>query len=257
VFFFSNALMNACIFMLAGIMIHTGKKHKMLRIAAAALFGSGMELSFVLLLRERMLFLLASYFAAIPLMQVIAFGKCRMRMFVKNTILCFAAALLLGGAVTAIENTWGIQRMPLLAGTVAMLVCIPLFRSMIYEGKKNKNFCAVRLEHRGNVVSADGLLDTGNLLTDPAKNMPVNIVSPELLQQLAVRDEDRSGVVLYQSLGKNCGVLETYCIDRLSVRTDGSWQQIAPAMVAAAPGELFFGKNYEVILNAQIMLHGF
>jgi hypothetical protein len=147
--------------------------------------------------------------------------------------------------------------MPLLAGTAAMLVCIPLFRSMIYEGKRNKNFYAVELEHRGNVVSADGLLDTGNLLTDPAKNMPVNIVSPELLQKLAVRDEDRSGIVLYQSLGKSNGVLETYCIDRLSVRTDGSWQQIAPAVVAAAPCELFSGKNYEVILNAQIMLHGF
>jgi hypothetical protein len=257
VFYFSNALMNACIFMLAGIMIHTGKKHKILRIAVAALVGSGMELSFLLLLRERMLFLLASYFAAIPMMQLIAFGKRRMRLFVKNTILCFAAALLLGGAVTAIENTWGIQRMPLLAGMAAMLVCIPLFRSMIYEGKRNKNFYATRLEHHGNVVSADGLWDTGNLLTDPVKHMPVNIVSPELLQQLAVRDEDRSGVVLYQSLGKNCGVLETYCIDRLSVQTDGSRQQIAPAMVAAAPGELFFGKNYEVILNAQIMLHGF
>jgi hypothetical protein len=124
---------------------------------------------------------------------------------------------------------------------------------MIYEGKRNKNYYAVRLEHRGNVVSADGLLDTGNLLTDPVKHMPVNIVSPELLKQLAVGDENRSGVVLYQSLGKNCGVLETYCIDRLSVQTDGSRQQIAPAMIAAAPGELFSGKNYAVILNAQIM----
>jgi sigma-E processing peptidase SpoIIGA len=249
--------MNSCILLLVGVLRHANRRPQVLRTVVAALVGSGMELAFVLLFRKEIWYLLASYFAAIPLMQLIAFGKCRMRLFVKNTILCFAAAFLLGGAVTAIENTWGIQRMPLLAGMAAMLVCIPLFRSVIYEGKKNKNFYAVRLEHRGNVVSADGLWDTGNLLTDPAKNMPVNIVSPELLQQLAVRDEDRSGVVLYQSLGKNCGVLETYCIDRLSVRTDGSWQQIAPAMVAAAPGELFFGKNYEVILNAQIMLHGF
>jgi sigma-E processing peptidase SpoIIGA len=250
-------MMNSCILLLVGLLRHANRRPQVLRITAAALFGSGMELAFVLLLRERMLFLIASYFAAIPLMQVIAFGKCRMRMFVKNTILCLAAALFLGGAVTAIENTWGIQRMPLLAGTAAMLVCIPLFRSMIYEGKRNKNFCAVRLEHRGNVVSADGLLDTGNLLTDPAKHMPVNIVSEELLQKLSVRDEDRSGVVLYQSLGKRSGVLETYCIDRLSVQTDGSRQLVSPAMIAAAPGELFYGKNYEVILSAQIMLHGF
>jgi sigma-E processing peptidase SpoIIGA len=250
-------MMNSCILLLVGVLRHANRRPQVLRTVGAALVGSGMELAFVLLLRERLLFLLASYFAAIPLMQMIAFGKCRMRLFVKNTVLCLAAALLLGGAVTAIENTWGIQRMPLLAGTAAMLVCIPLFRSMIYEGKRNKNFYAVELEHRGNVVSADGLLDTGNLLTDPAKNMPVNILSEELLQKLDVGDEDRSGIVLYQSLGKNCGVLETYCIDRLSVQTDGSWQQTAPAMVAAAPCELFSGKNYEVILNAQIMLHGF
>jgi sigma-E processing peptidase SpoIIGA len=249
--------MNSCILLLVGVLRHANRRPQVLRIVVAALFGSGMELSFLLLLRERMLFLLASYFAVIPLMQVIAFGKCHMRMFVKNTILCFAAALLLGGAVTAIENTWGIQRMPLLAGTAAMLVCIPLFRSMIYEGKRSKDFYVIRLEHRGNVVSAEGLMDTGNLLTDPAKHMPVNIVSAQLLQKLTVEDEDRRGVMLYQSLGKSCGVLETYCIDRMSVHTDGSWQQIAPAMIAAAPSELFRGKNYEVILSAQIMLHGF
>jgi sigma-E processing peptidase SpoIIGA len=257
VFFFSNALMNSCILLLVGMLRHANRRPQVLRTVAAALVGSGMELAFVLLFRKESWYLLASYFAAIPLMQVIAFGKCRMRLFVKNTILCFAAALLLGGAVTAIENTWGIQRMPILAGMAAMLVCIPLFRSMIYGGKRNKNLCAVRLEHCGNAVSADGLLDTGNLLTDLAKNMPVNIVSAQLLQKLAVGDENRSGVVLYQSLGKSSGVLETYCIDRLSVQMDGSWQQIAPVMIAAAPSELFSGKNYEVILNAQIMLHGF
>jgi hypothetical protein len=76
------------------------------------------------------------------------------------------------------------------------------------------------------------------------------------MKKLAVEDEDRCGILLYQSLGTSQGALETYCIDRLAIKKDGTWQYVSPAIVAAAPKELLCGKNYEVILNPQIMLHG-
>jgi stage II sporulation protein GA (sporulation sigma-E factor processing peptidase) len=256
VFFLSNVLMNSCILLIAGEINHTCKKYKILRIAAAALVGGGMELVFILLLKNEILYLAASHFVAIPIMVFVAFGRCRINTFLKNAIACYGAALLLGGAVEAIENTWGIHRMPLLAGAAAMLVCIPLFRYLVRAGKMGKSLFAVELMHRGKTVRCTGLLDTGNLLMEPVKNMPVSILSPELMKKLAVEDEDRCGILLYQSLGTSQGALETYCIDRLAIKNDGTWQYVSPAIVAAAPKELLCGKNYEVILNAQVMLHG-
>jgi stage II sporulation protein GA (sporulation sigma-E factor processing peptidase) len=256
VFFLSNVLMNGCILLIANEINHTCKKYKILRIAAAALAGGGMELLFVLLIRTEILYLAASHFVAIPVMVLIAYGRCNFKIFLKNAIACYGAALLMGGAVEAIENTWGIHRMPLLAGAAAMLVCIPLFRYLVRAGKMGKSLFAVELMHRGKTVRCTGLLDTGNLLMEPVKKMPVSILSPHLMKQLAMQDEDRCGILLYQSLGTSEGALETYCIDRLAIRKDGTWQYVSPAIVAAAPGDLLRGKNYEVILNAQIMLHG-
>ena len=97
-----------------------------------------------------------------------------------------------------------------------------------------------------------GLMDTGSLLLEPMKNAPVSILKEELLKSLDVKEKDRCGIVLYQSLGKNDGALETYCIDRLSMETGKNRQQISPAIVAAAPAQLLQGKCYEVILNSEL-----
>lgn len=238
--------------MLANEMNRICKKHKILRIFLTALSGSLLELLLLIGLKNYVLYLVVSHFAVLPLMVFAAFGRCGGRLFLKNSAVCYGAAVLLGGCTEAAENTWGIHQTPLLAGLLGVLGCISLFHFVRRERRLGGQLYPVELGHNGRTVLCTGLFDTGNLLREPAAERPVSIVSPDILKKLAPQEEDRCGVVLYRTLGKSDGALEIYRIGRLSVKRNGEWQHTAPAVIAAAPAGLLRGKRYGVILNGAL-----
>ncbi len=246
--------MNGCILLIANEISASCKKHKILRAFLTALSGSVLELVLLIVMHNYALYLVFSHFAVIPLMVYAAFGRCKIRLFLKNSAACYGVALLLGGCTEAAENTLGIRKLPILAGMSGVLFCIAFFRFFRREKRTAGGLFSVEFVHNGEKAACLGFLDTGNLLREPVNNRPVSIVERNILDKLKVGEQDFGGIVLYRTLGKNGGVLETYRIERLSIKRDGAWRHIVPAVVAAAPDGLLQGKRYEAVLNGDMEL---
>lgn len=242
-------MMNSCILLIANEINRTYKKHKILRIFLTSLSGSLLEIIVLILLKNYMLYLIFSHFIIIPLMVFTAFGRCEIKLFLKNSAACYGVALLLGGCTEAVENIWGIHQLPFLAGALGVLVCISLFHFFRGERSGGRSVFPVEFIHNGRKICCAGLLDTGNRLREPLKNRPVSIVTKDIIEKLGVDEQDFSGIAIYRTLGKSAGTLETYRVERLSVKQNGKWRHSSPAVIAAAPEELLRGKRYEAIIN--------
>lgn len=116
------------------------------------------------------------------LMCIIAFGRARPTELLKRTSVLWAAALLLGGIMTAVASFGSY-------GTIsphkthyyvfilpAAALAVFLFDSL--ERRYSRIYTEVTIELDGESVKLNGLIDSGNLLRDPFTGEAVMILSP-------------------------------------------------------------------------------
>lgn len=71
-----------------------------------------------------------------------------------------------------------------------------------YGSAKNKNtsHCTVKIKHKGKCLSIDGLVDTGNLLTEPISGLPVIVAEYSALKSIVPYEPES---LLIEKLKKN------------------------------------------------------
>jgi stage II sporulation protein GA (sporulation sigma-E factor processing peptidase) len=127
-------------------------------------------------------------------------------------------------------------------------------------------------------VELEGLLDTGNSLTDPLTGLPVMVVEykavksilPEGIAQLyqsgKVIDFDQVqqavsnktlaaqiSMIPYKSLGKTNGLLLGLRPDAVEIKTNNQVISTTKVIVAVHQGELTSGNNYQVLLHPELI----
>ncbi len=270
------------------------RNHLRLRYISASAIGSTCGTAVLLLAHSYYIYLAMALTVILPLMTLLAFGKSDAAVFRKRYAGCFASAILLGGLVTAMENIAGIAQIPFLSALIAFLLAERWIRLLMQRRQVQCLLYPVILRHGDGDVQINGLLDTGNLLRDPCSGRPVHLVRMSILESCGITETDFLGLVPYQALGSNDGLLAIYrageliiysntrpaatCPDICQADASESTRQakaarrihprigkasistdlidIRPAVIAAAPDELFYGKDYDAILNSAIITEG-
>ena len=130
----------------------------------------------------------------------------------------------------------------------------------------------------GNSVELEGLLDTGNSLTDPLTQHPVIIVEykaikallPPPIQNLFDKENmsnfdllhktlsgnkwaERFRLIPFQSLGRSDGLLLGFRPDEIITGKEGSKKLVRKVVVAIYPGQLDTSASYRALLHPLIM----
>jgi hypothetical protein len=269
VFLLQNCFMNAGIMQVLGTVMNcTGKTFgrgglkRMMRTAAVSTVTGIVQLLVLLLSGNYRMYLLLSFFVAIPAMVFAVFGRERIPVFSRRVLLGYLVAVLLGGFVEAVDHFFHLEQIPvwvMLCSVFAVREGIFMFQRQM---KKQESLCTVMLRHRGKEICCKALWDTGNRLTEMGTNRPVHIIGSKVYQGLGITAEDFVGLAGYCTLGKEDGVLPLYEVDELTVVPDSIVKQRNPneaepelkftkAVVACAGERLLAQKPYQVILNVE------
>lgn len=252
VFWLNSFLLHAAILVFASECQKRQGKRQVLRCIASSAAGSTLELLILLGTGSYRVFLWGSFFAAIPLMVFLAFGKTCWQLFLKSNVLCWGITVMLGGVITALENRTGISQIPFLTGIVGILLGKIGIRCFYMQYKIQQFLLPVTLQDKEKRIACMGLMDTGNLLKEPYRGRAVHIADPKILEQMMIGKEHFLGMVPYQALGTESGLLEIYQVEGMGYLKKGKEFWIRPVIIAKAPGSLLEGKQYGIILNSEL-----
>lgn len=188
----------------------------------------------------------------------IAFGKTTAGGFVKNLVFFYLASFLLAGILMQAQNIFAIRgnALFLLGGAGAVLGIV---HRMMPEGKRwheeTENYFPVTVFCGGRSVHGNGLLDTGNHLTEPFSREPVIIGDKKFIEPLLSGEEKPLiRYIPFRSVGKESGMIPVFRAAYIEVsgkngvcfREEAPWIAICENYVSA-DGE------YEVILHPHIL----
>ncbi len=252
VFWMNQFLLNTAVLFLTGEFYKKTDRHTRIRSAGAAAVGGVLGIIVLLVFQSYYVFLGVQYLLVLPLMMLLTFGRDSIRTFLKRYTASFAAAVLLGGLVHALENVAGIAQIPFLGCICGFLIAEGLIRQSVRQRQLQRLLIPVSLTHRGRCISCLGLMDTGNLLHEPYAGRPVHMLCTSVMSELPMERNDFLGLVPCQTISAADGLLEIYQIEKLCITRDGQMHQIDSAVIARAQKELFRGKEYGIILNSEV-----
>ncbi len=137
------------------------------------------------------------------LLTKIAYGKQKLSVFIKNTLVFYIVNFALGGGITAIcnlLNVWQNKRGIIINGTfdtlygdlpfglliIVALVCafLSLLSGRIIKHNSAKKECTLEISINNNKTSTKALIDSGNLLKEPISCKPVIIIGFEHIRSI-------------------------------------------------------------------------
>ncbi len=125
-----------------------------------------------------------------------------------------------------------------LAGSAAVLLlgagCYEGIRLLALHRQRDRESCKVTLHGAdGRSIQVEGLIDTGNSLTEPISGRPVAVLEQSIWEQL-YPGQPPSGmrVIPYHSVGKPAGILTGYPMEDMEVEIGGIRQKCRDIYIA-------------------------
>lgn len=194
------------------------------------------------------------------LMVYIAFWPLSCREFIRAEL-----GLLFGSALTQGILEWGNQGWMLLhghpiwsssLGFVGMLFFLAggvLLAQALWKGIHEaacERSCRyqVTLFYQGRQAEAEGFLDTGNRLKDPASGRPVHVADRRLLEALCPKPEGVS-MIPYRTIDGGGSVLTAVTLDRMEAVQGKRCLVFERPLVAVSPGALKMKNGCRILLH--------
>lgn len=201
---------------------------------------------------------LALFGASFYGMAGIAFKCWRGKGLVKAAEVLCVCFFLLGGALALL-----LRLLPDREGWLASSAAVLLLGTVCYEGirllalrrQKSRESCRVNLHGAdGRSMWIQGLVDTGNSLTEPISGRPVAVLEKRIWEQL-YPEQPPPGmrVIPYHSVGKAAGILTGYPIKDMEVEIGGIRQKCREAYVAIGQEGLSCTGAYEILLQPSML----
>lgn len=185
-----------------------------------------------------------------------AFGRGNWRENGKNQICLLFVTFCFGGVLEALMELTGL---PLFAGSAGAALLIWTGISGWHRKQQPESSrTTVTLFWDGNVLELEGLIDTGNHLTEPLTGKPVSVLSAEAAEKLLGKDwERRRGFCLipYHSIGRETGWMRAVVVDEMQVAGEDGKVRIVlkKPVLAISEGYLSRKEQYQILLHP---MHG-
>ncbi len=228
------------------------------RLWAGAAVGAAGELLALLVpvggLPLRLVLLLISLYG----MEGIAFGCWWGRGLVKITEGLCVFFFLLGGILKLLLGLLPGREGGLAGGGMVLLLgagCYEGIRLLVLRRQKDRENCRVILYGAdGRSVQVEGLVDTGNSLTEPISGRPVAVLEQEIWERL-YPEKPPSGmrVIPYHSVGKPAGILTGYPMKDVEVEIGGVRQKCRDIYIAIWQERLSETGAYQILLQPAML----
>ncbi len=204
------------------------------------------------------------------LISLTAFGFKSIKSYIRNIFCLFAVTYLFGGIMLAlwailkppnmaINNSVvyiGISPIVMIVSSAAYYLFVMLLRFLLERNSKNAEKCTVKLEFNGNTTQINGIVDTGNSLTDVFGNLEIITVSPVVYSKLT---ESQNAEILkkrYRAVPvktvSGTSLLNGTRIDLATVKTENGEKTLNSPVIAASKFTL--DSEFDAIINPRSLL---
>lgn len=182
---------------------------------------------------------------------VIAFGKTGGRGLLKRTVLYMTILLMTGGILMGI-----FPRIPVYKRSEVKVLWFIFFGAFIYlllwnvlkNRRQSTYFGRLTILHQGKKLEGKFFLDSGNGLMEIISGKPVLLADEKWLFGCFEKETLMCRPVVYQSVGKQKGILFAYCLDKLVIYGETKTYTYEKVWIGVCKEELFKNKEYQVIL---------
>lgn len=251
VFVITNFFMDYLALFLANVFL--GRKQMQRRLILSSILGAVVSLVLFLTLSSHLFYCLCIHALLNPLMVWLAFRPKEIRRFVEVWVVTYLVILLMGGSMQWIYDTLFGGKYLLLSIAITWgmgMIAAFVWERQLVTGRRTYD---VTLYLSGSEVSIRAYYDTGNLLTDPYVRQPVSIVSSAILSPLLKDYESKKRLITFSSLGESDGLMEAFTIEKMLIHRKKHVLVIEPAVLGLADEKLFVHRDYQMILNSQLL----
>lgn len=182
---------------------------------------------------------------------VIAFGKTGWRSILKRTVLYMTILLMTGGILMGI-----FPRITAYKRSKAKVLWFFFFGALTYflllnvlkNRRQRTYFGKLIVSHQGKKLEGNFFWDSGNSLTESLSGKPVLLADAKWLFGSFEKEALMCRPVVYQSVGKQKGILFAYCLDELVIYGETKTYTYEKVWIGVCREELFNNKEYQVIL---------
>lgn len=181
----------------------------------------------------------------------IAFGKKTFLVYIKYIAVYMTLMLVIGGIFMGILPRFAFYKRSevkavlfFFSGALVYFLLRKLFqkkRSDTYYGRLKLTFEKVSIEGRY-------FMDSGNGLVESISQKPVLLADSKWLFDTFLKEKMMCRPVIYQSVGKQKGILYAYCFDELVIYGESKAYTYEKVWVGICREELLNNKDYQVIL---------
>jgi stage II sporulation protein GA (sporulation sigma-E factor processing peptidase) len=187
----------------------------------------------------------------------LAFGKTTLRAWVINLFVFYLTAFLLSGLLMQFQSMFNTQGSMvfllavLLAAVGAACRTVPLLRR---EQERAAQLLEICLCYQEKKISGQGLLDTGNRLTEPFSQKPVAVGNRKWLEKLMSGEKPLMRYIPFRTVGKSNGMIAVFCADYIEVRTEkNQWIRTEKPWIAVSDNEISGEGEFDLILPPEML----
>lgn len=182
---------------------------------------------------------------------IIAFGKSGFRTCLKRVFLYMTILMTMGGIFMGIFPRLSLYKRSKVK-VLWFLFVGALVYVLLWQILKNKRqstyFGKLKLIHQGKCLDGKYFMDSGNGLKESISQKAVLIADYAWLFHTFDKDTLMCRPVIYQSVGKQKGILYAYCFDELVIYGETKTYTYDKVWIGVCQEELFHNKDYQVIL---------
>lgn len=172
--------------------------------------------------------------------------------FVKAYFLLYIGAFLLGGFLEMLRPYVRIGSLFFAVAVVGYFVVSKLWDFAASIQRIRQYRCEVDLYLGEKTYRVQGIIDTGNGLTDPLSKCPVSILDRRIAKQfLGTEKLSHIRYIPYHSIGKKEGVLPALRIDQMCIHGERECWVYEP-MIAVSEEAISVEGEYDMILNPNL-----
>ncbi len=193
-------------------------------------------------------------------MILVAFHVRRIQTFFRILESTLLYSILMGGTMLLLQRiSWFAQRMTGIWGVLGIGALLYLIIGYFMEHRNQKNhLCKVTLIYKGNRITVNALLDSGNSLVEPISGKPVSIIEHDMVISLWKEEPQFYRAIPYHSIGKKRGILKGYLLPEIQIEVDGVMKVCKEAYVAVCEEYIASGENssaghVKMILNPEVL----
>lgn len=226
------------------------------RLIASSMFGGGFQVLLFLLPYpdQTILFYIVLFFLFMSgsfFLVRIAFGKGKIKVYIKRIVTYMIFTLITGGTFMGILPRLQIYRCSkvkvlffLIIGAVIYVGVFIIFK----EKREKKYYGQLKIVHQGITLEGRYFMDSGNGLVESISKKPVLLADSKWLFQDFQKEDFFCRPIIYKSVGKKSGILFAYCMDELVIYEDNKAYTYEKVWVGVCREDIFAKGDYKVIL---------